>query len=61
MFKKTETQGLVCGFHPHFSLILLNLEGNEFKKRRGVEFWIEQLIINLEEELGFRGAQFHFG
>ena len=27
--------------------------------RKGIQFWIERLIINSAEELSFRGTQFH--
>ena len=45
---------------PPFSLILLNLEGNRFRKRKGVKLWIERLIKNSAEELSFRGIWFQF-
>ena len=59
---KDKAEGLVYGFNhppPQLSLIFLNLEGNRFRKRKAVKFWIERLIINSTEELGFRGTCFH--
>ena len=35
------------------------LSGNRYRKGKGIKFWIERLIINSAEELGFKGAQFH--
>ena len=49
----------LLGFSPHFSLILLNPEGNRDGMRRRIKFWIERLIINLARELSFSGTQFH--
>ena len=41
------------------SLILLNLERNRYWTRKVITFWIERLIINSSEKLGFRGTWFH--
>ena len=35
------------------------LQGNRCILRKGIKFWIERLIINSTEELGFRRSQFH--
>ena len=42
-----------------FSLMLLNAEGNRCGTRKGIKFWLERLIVNSAEELGFRGTRFH--
>ena len=39
-------------------MILLNLRENRYGTRKGIKFWIERLIINLAEELSFRGLRF---
>ena len=41
--------------NPLFSLILLSPEGNGGRRRKGIKFWMERLIINSAGELGFRG------
>ena len=41
-----------------FYLILLNPEGNRVRTRKGIQFWVEMLIINLPRGLGFRGVGF---
>ena len=48
--------GAFLGFH--FFLILLNLEGNRFGKRKEAKFWIKGLIINSAEKLSFGGTWF---
>lgn len=35
------------------------LQGNRCRLRNGIKFWIERLIINSTDELGFRRSQFH--
>ena len=49
---------VLLSFNPPFSLISLNLEGNKCWTRKGIPFWIEKLIVNSAEGLGFRGTQF---
>lgn len=34
------------------------LQGNRCRLRKGIKFWVEQLIINSTEELGFRVTWF---
>lgn len=41
-------------------MIIFNLEGNRFKERKKIKFWIERLIIDSAKELspgglGFKG------
>ena len=43
-------QRVLLGYNPLLSLLLFNLG-----TRKGIKFWMERLIINLAEELGFRG------
>ena len=45
-------------FSPPFCLLLFNLE-KACWTRKGITFWTESLIINLAEELGFRGLGFN--
>ena len=47
-----------CSITTPFSLIFLIREGEHVWNKKGIKFWIERLIINLAEELGFRGTQF---
>ena len=49
---------VLLGFNPPFSFMLLNIEGNRCRTRKGIRFWIERSTINLAEELSFRGTQF---
>ena len=35
------------------------LRGNRYRKGKEIKFWIERLVINSAEELGFKGAEFH--
>ena len=51
---------VLLSFNPPFPLILLHLEENMCKTRKGIKSWIERLIVNLVEELGFRGTQFQW-
>ena len=44
--------------HPPLSLLLVNFETEQFETREGISFWIERSIINLTEELGFKGTWF---
>ena len=44
-------------FKPPFSGILLNPEEIMSGTREGMKFWIEKLVINLTNELGFSGTQ----
>lgn len=44
---------LLC-FNPHFSLILLSLEGDGVRIRKRIKFWIER-FINLAREIWFLG------
>lgn len=38
---------------PSFLKILISLEGNRSRTRKGIQFWIERLIINSAGELNF--------
>ena len=40
-------------------MILLDLEGNRFRKRKEAKFWIKGLIINSAEKLSFGGLGFN--
>ena len=42
------------------SLMVLNLEGNRFRKSKGVKLEMERLIINSAEEFSFKGSKFQF-
>ena len=53
-------RGILLGFNPRFSLMLLNLERNRCRTRKRIKFWIERLTINWAEELRFRGTQFQY-
>ena len=48
---------VLLSFDPPF-LILLSPEGNRDGTRKGIKFWIERLIRNSAEELGFTGSGF---
>ena len=37
---------VLLSFNPPFSLTLLNPEGNKCRTRKGIELWIERLILN---------------
>ena len=57
-FCAQEPHRVLLSYKPPFSLVLLSLEENRCWTRKGILFWIEVLIINLAEELGFRGTRF---
>ena len=52
---------VLLSFNHLFSLTLLHPEGNRDKTRKGIQFWMERLIINTAGELHFSGTQFHPG
>ena len=52
--------GVLLGFSPPFSLILLNSEGKRGRTRKGIKFSIERLNITLAGEFSFRGTLFQF-
>ena len=47
---------VLFSFGPHTRS---NPEWNRYSMRKGIKFWIERLIINSAEELGFSGTWFH--
>ena len=48
-----------AGFRSHFSLILINPERTRGRARNGIKAWVERLIVNSVEDLGFRGTCFY--
>lgn len=46
---KDRDTGVCVGLNLPFSLICLSLEGSTFRKRKGIQVWIERLIRNSAE------------
>ena len=55
---KERDRGTCIWLQSPFSLIFLNLEGNRFRKRKGVKLRTERFIRNSAEELSFIETQF---